>query len=115
MNGIIFFASLSGYNLVLEEDGQTNRVTNNNGIVRDPYNTPFHAPMSKVDGETPSRIRTWNLIFKEKKPLFSLRKLPCNCEVRIHSMCKDMVVNKKRIIIKIEGHGGEAQQVAGPK
>ena len=26
MQGIIFFASLSGYNLVLEEDGQTNRV-----------------------------------------------------------------------------------------
>jgi hypothetical protein len=42
--------------------------------------------------------------------MFSLRKLPCNCEVRDHRMSKkmpvipvDSVVDKKRIIGKMEG------------
>jgi hypothetical protein len=31
----------------------------------------------------------WRLIRNKKKQLFSLRKLPCDCEVRGHCMCKE--------------------------
>jgi hypothetical protein len=31
-----------------------------------PTQTPFHAPVSKLGGETPSRIRAWSLIRNEK-------------------------------------------------
>jgi hypothetical protein len=51
-----------------------------------------------------SGIRAWSLIHNEKKQLFSLRKLPCNREVRGHYTCKEMPVNraldKKRMIGK---------------
>jgi hypothetical protein len=55
-----------------------------------------------------------------KKQLFSLRKLPCDWEVRDHCMCKEMpvipinrVVDTKRMIRKMVGRrGGEAQGVA---
>jgi hypothetical protein len=65
----------------------------------------------------------WSLIRKEKKQLFSLRKLPGDFEVRGHCMCKEMpvipvdrVVDKTRIIRKMEGQGGgEAQGVVDPK
>jgi tetrahydromethanopterin S-methyltransferase subunit A len=47
---------------------------------------------------------------KQKKQLFSLRKLPCDCERRGHCMCKEMpvipvnrVVDEKRIIGKNGG------------
>jgi hypothetical protein len=52
----------------------------------------------------------WSLIRNGKKQLFSLRKLPCDCEVRSLCMCKEMavipvntVVDKKRIIGKNGG------------
>jgi hypothetical protein len=53
-------------------------------------------------------VREWSLICnKKKKQLFSLRKLPYDCEDRGHCMCKKMpvilvnrVVDKKRIIGK---------------
>jgi hypothetical protein len=35
--------------------------------------TPFCAPVSKLGGETPSRIRAWSLIHTEKQ-LLSLRE-----------------------------------------
>jgi hypothetical protein len=53
-----------------------------------------------------------------KKQLFFFRKLPCNCEVRGHCICKEMpfipvyrVVDKKKIMGKKwraeeEGHMG---------
>jgi hypothetical protein len=55
--------------------------------------------------------------------MFSLRILPCDCEVRGHCMCKEVLVNpvdrvvdKKKIIGKMEGQGGgEAQGVADPQ
>jgi hypothetical protein len=58
-----------------------------------------------------------------KKQLFSLRKMSCDCDVRGHYMCQkmlvilvDKVVDKNRIIGKIEGQGGgEAQEVADPR
>jgi hypothetical protein len=61
-------------------------------------------------GERPlSWIRVWSLIHN-KKHLFSLRKLPWDCEVRGHCKCKEMqailvnrVVDKKRIIRKNGG------------
>jgi hypothetical protein len=64
--------------------------------------------------------RVWCVM---KKQLFSLRKLPCDWEVRGHCMCKEMpvipvnrMVDMKRIIRKMEGwEGGEAQRVADPK
>jgi hypothetical protein len=54
---------------------------------------------------------------------FSLRILPCACVVRGHCMCQgsaghevDRVVDKKRIIGKMEGRGGgEAQGADDPK
>jgi hypothetical protein len=65
----------------------------------------------------------WRLIHDKKKTV-SLRKLPCDCEVRGHGMCKEMPVilvdrveDKKRIIGKMgrgRGGGGEAQGVADP-
>jgi hypothetical protein len=45
--------------------------------------------------------------------LFSLRILPCNCEVRVKEM-PVIPVDKKRIIRKMEGQGGEPQGVADP-
>jgi hypothetical protein len=59
----------------------------------------------------------------KKRQLFSLRKLPCDCEVKGHCMCKEMpvipvdrVVDKKRIVGKMEGTGGgEAQGVTDSK
>jgi hypothetical protein len=60
----------------------------------------------------------WSLI---GSGVFSLRKLPCDCEVSGYS-CKEMpvipvdiVVDRKRIIRKMEGRGGEAQKVADKK
>jgi hypothetical protein len=54
----------------------------------------------------------WSLI-RKGKIMFSLRKLPCDCEVRGHCKCKEMpvisvnrVVDKKRII----GKNGRAKE-----
>jgi hypothetical protein len=51
--------------------------------------------------------RAWSLIRNKKQQWFSLRILPCNCEIRDHCMCKEIpvipvnkVVDKKRIIGK---------------
>jgi hypothetical protein len=57
-----------------------------------------------------------------KKTFALFEKLPCDCEVRGHCMHKEMpvfpvntVVDKKRIIRKNGGQGGqEAQGVAAP-
>jgi hypothetical protein len=35
-------------------------------LVSDPHSTPFHAPVSKLGGETPSRIMVWSLIRNKK-------------------------------------------------
>jgi hypothetical protein len=35
-------------------------------LCRDPHSTPFCAPVSKLDGETPRQIRAWSLICNEK-------------------------------------------------
>jgi hypothetical protein len=54
----------------------------------------------------------------ELKKLFSLRKLPCDCEVRGHRMCKgipvipvDRVVEKKIIL----GKNGGPRRRKGPR
>jgi hypothetical protein len=38
-----------------------------------------------LSGETPSWIRAWSVIHNKK--MFSLRILPCNCEVRGYLTC----------------------------
>jgi hypothetical protein len=55
----------------------------------------------------------WSLIHNKKNQMFFLRKLPFDCEVRGHCMCKEMpvipvnrVVDKKK---KLEKGGGEAR------
>jgi hypothetical protein len=54
------------------------------------------------------------LIVTKTKQLFSLIKLPCDCEVPVIPV--NRVVEKKRIIRKMEGPGGgEAQVVADQK
>jgi hypothetical protein len=65
-----------------------------------------------LGGETPSRIRAYLEfdLYVNKNQLFSLRILPCDCEVRGPCMCKEMpvipvdrVVDKNRIIRKNGG------------
>jgi hypothetical protein len=62
-------------------------------------------------------------LIRNEKPIVLFEKLPCDCEIRGHCMCKEMLailvnraVDKKRIIEKMEGRGGgEAQGVADPQ